>query len=186
MSVHAASQALGATDEDVAARGRSRVWTALRRDPSFWIGLTAAVLIIGAAILAPLLAPHDPDQQFRATGRTPQGDPVGPSAAVPARHRHARAGLPQPVAVRRAGVAHGRARGEPHRHPDRRRGRLARRVRRHASLPVRARRRGSSTWASRSRASSCGSRMRCCRSRRSSSRSPSWRSSGRASVSSSA
>lgn len=83
MSVHAASPALGATDDDVAAPEHSRVWRALRHDPSFWIGLTAATLIIGAAVLAPLLAPHDPNFQFRPEGRTPKGDPVGPSAFFP-------------------------------------------------------------------------------------------------------
>jgi peptide/nickel transport system permease protein len=83
MSVHAATTALGATDDDVAAPAHSRVWRTLRRDPSFWIGLVAATIIIGAAVLAPLLAPHDPNQQFRTTGRTPKGDPVGPSALFP-------------------------------------------------------------------------------------------------------
>jgi len=83
MSVHAATTAQGTVDEDVAAPGHSRVWWALRHDPSFWIGLTGVVLIIGAAVLAPLIAPHDPDQQFRRQGLTPKGDPLGPSALFP-------------------------------------------------------------------------------------------------------
>lgn len=83
MSVHAATTALGATDDDVTAPAHSRVWRTLRRDPSFWIGLVAASILIGSAILAPLIAPHDPNQQFRAEGRTPKGDPVGPSALFP-------------------------------------------------------------------------------------------------------
>ena len=82
MSVHAVPQTLGSTDDDVAAPGHSRVWRALRRDPSFWIGMTAAVLIIAAAVLAPVLAPHDPNLQFRPEGRTPKGDPVGPSTSA--------------------------------------------------------------------------------------------------------
>ena len=50
---------------------------------SFWIGLIAVLLIIGAAILAPLLAPHDPNLQFRGEGLTKTGDPLGPTAKFP-------------------------------------------------------------------------------------------------------
>jgi peptide/nickel transport system permease protein len=83
LSIPVAGTAHGASEEDAPPESRSRVWSALRRDPSFWIGLTGVILIIGAAVLAPILAPHDPDQQFRITGRTPGGDPVGPSALFP-------------------------------------------------------------------------------------------------------
>jgi peptide/nickel transport system permease protein len=41
------------------------------------------VLIVAAAILAPVLAPHDPDQQFRREGLDAHGDPIGPSAGFP-------------------------------------------------------------------------------------------------------
>jgi peptide/nickel transport system permease protein len=42
-----------------------RAWVALRRDPTFWAGVALATLVVGASLLAPLLAPHDPDQAFR-------------------------------------------------------------------------------------------------------------------------
>jgi peptide/nickel transport system permease protein len=63
--------------------GGSRVWRALRGNPSFWIGSGMVVLIVAAAILAPVLAPHDPDQQFRREGLNAHGDPIGPSAGFP-------------------------------------------------------------------------------------------------------
>ena len=40
-------------------------------------------LIISAAIFAPLIAPHDPNFQFRGEGLTKSGDPLGPSAKFP-------------------------------------------------------------------------------------------------------
>ena len=64
-------------------RGGSRVWRELRANPSFWAGSTMAVLIVLAAVLAPLLAPHDPDQQFRREGLNAHGDPIGPSGGFP-------------------------------------------------------------------------------------------------------
>lgn len=63
--------------------GGSRVWRALRGNASFWIGATMVVLIVAAAILAPVLAPHDPDQQFRREGLNAHGDPIGPSPGFP-------------------------------------------------------------------------------------------------------
>jgi peptide/nickel transport system permease protein len=56
----------------------SRVWRALRRDAAFWIGGAAAILIVALALLAPVVAPHDPNFQFR-DGITRDG-PVGPNA----------------------------------------------------------------------------------------------------------
>jgi peptide/nickel transport system permease protein len=71
-------------DHEVAEyTGGSRVWRALRVNPSFWIGLATVVLIVAAAILAPVLAPHDPDQQFRREGLNAHGDPIGPSPGFP-------------------------------------------------------------------------------------------------------
>lgn len=71
-------------DHEVAdVPGGSRVWRALRSNPSFWIGSGMVVLIMAAAILAPLLAPHDPDQQFRRDGLNAHGDPIGPSTGFP-------------------------------------------------------------------------------------------------------
>jgi peptide/nickel transport system permease protein len=59
-----------------------RAWTALRRDPTFWVGLGLACLVIGASLAAPLLAPHDPDQAFRDL-MPPDGSALPPSAAFP-------------------------------------------------------------------------------------------------------
>jgi peptide/nickel transport system permease protein len=71
-------------DHEVAEyTGGSRVWRALRGNPSFWIGLGMVVILIAAAILAPVLAPHDPDQQFRREGLNPHGDPIGPAPGFP-------------------------------------------------------------------------------------------------------
>jgi len=68
---------------DAIGRPRSRVWRTLRRDPAFWFGAVIVALGVGAALFAPLIAPHDPNQAFRADGLTPGGDPVGPSAKYP-------------------------------------------------------------------------------------------------------
>jgi peptide/nickel transport system permease protein len=65
-------------------RGRARAWRHLRRNPAFWLGAIGVVLIVGAAVLAPVLAPYDPNFQFRGgEGLTPGGDPLGPSAKFP-------------------------------------------------------------------------------------------------------
>jgi peptide/nickel transport system permease protein len=61
----------------------SRAWRYLRTNPSFWIGALAVGLLLAVAILAPLLAPYDPNFQFRGQGLTPGGDPLGPSAKFP-------------------------------------------------------------------------------------------------------
>ncbi len=63
--------------------GSSRTWAVLRTDPSFWIGLGMVILIVLAAVFAPILAPHDPDQQYRREGLNAHGDPIGPSPGFP-------------------------------------------------------------------------------------------------------
>lgn len=50
-------------------------WRQLRRDRAAMLGLTLIVFIVLAAIFAPLLAPHDPAEQFR-DGLTPDGQPI--------------------------------------------------------------------------------------------------------------
>jgi peptide/nickel transport system permease protein len=50
-------------------------WRSLRRDSSAMVGLALIVLIVLAALLAPVLAPHDPTEQFR-DGLTPDGQPM--------------------------------------------------------------------------------------------------------------
>jgi peptide/nickel transport system permease protein len=67
-------------DEDVAPAARSRVWRHLRRNPAFWLGASGVTLIVGLALLAPLIAPYDPVFQFRGDGLTPGGDPLGPTS----------------------------------------------------------------------------------------------------------
>ena len=61
---------------------RARTWALLRRNPTFWLGAALTGGIVMAAALAPVLAPHDPLQQFRdAISAT--GDPAGPSERFP-------------------------------------------------------------------------------------------------------
>jgi peptide/nickel transport system permease protein len=60
----------------------SRLWLALRADPSFWIGGMLVALVVLAAILAPFLAPHDPNRQFD-NGITMLGEPLSHSARFP-------------------------------------------------------------------------------------------------------
>jgi peptide/nickel transport system permease protein len=64
-------------------RPAPRAWGSLRSNPAFWLGAIGVTLIIGSAILAPILAPYDPNLQFRGEGLTPGGDPLGPSAKFP-------------------------------------------------------------------------------------------------------
>lgn len=59
-----------------------RGWGALRRDPTFWVGLLLALVVVGASLAAPLLAPHDPDEAFRAL-MPPDGSALPPSAEFP-------------------------------------------------------------------------------------------------------
>jgi peptide/nickel transport system permease protein len=64
-------------------RPAPRAWGYLRGNPTFWIGLIGVVVIVGSAVLAPLVAPYDPNLQFRGEGLTPTGDPLGPTAKFP-------------------------------------------------------------------------------------------------------
>ena len=50
-------------------------WRRLRRDRAAMLGAALVVVIVLAALLAPLLTPHDPAEQFR-DGLTPDGQPV--------------------------------------------------------------------------------------------------------------
>jgi peptide/nickel transport system permease protein len=59
-----------------------RAWAALRRDPAFWVGLVLVVLIVGAAVAAPLVAPHDPNEAFREL-MPPDGTALPPSGTFP-------------------------------------------------------------------------------------------------------
>jgi peptide/nickel transport system permease protein len=53
----------------------SIAWRRLRRDRAAMFGAALVILIVLVAILAPLLSPHDPTEQFRE-GLTPDGQPV--------------------------------------------------------------------------------------------------------------
>jgi ABC-type dipeptide/oligopeptide/nickel transport system permease subunit len=58
--------------------GRARTLNALRHNPWFWIGAVMVGAMVMLAVLAPLIAPHDPLHQFRADGfsATPSDRPT--------------------------------------------------------------------------------------------------------------
>ncbi len=62
--------------------GARRALETLSRNPMFWVGGVLAAAIVLAAILAPLLTPYDPIQQFR-DAMPLTGDPAGPSPQHP-------------------------------------------------------------------------------------------------------
>jgi peptide/nickel transport system permease protein len=62
---------------------RSRVWLSLRRNPAFWIGAITVITLLLLAVLAPVIAPHDPNLADRDQGLSAAGDPVGPSPEHP-------------------------------------------------------------------------------------------------------
>jgi peptide/nickel transport system permease protein len=73
---------VSAADEPQLAPAHHRLWRALRLDFSFWVG---AILVGGvgvAALLAPLIAPHDPTTQFN-DGISLIGEPLGHTAKYP-------------------------------------------------------------------------------------------------------
>lgn len=53
----------------------SMAWRRLRRDPAAMFGAALVIAIVLVAILAPVLSPHDPTEQFR-DGLTPDGQPM--------------------------------------------------------------------------------------------------------------
>lgn len=69
---------------EVQARGSGRLTlTRLLRDPASIASMIAILLIIAFALCAPLIAAwtgHGPTEQFRETGLTPEGIPVGPNS----------------------------------------------------------------------------------------------------------
>lgn len=62
--------------------GTLRAWRTLRRNPFFWVGSAIVCGLVLVAVLAPVLAPYDPYEQFR-DAITATGDPAGPSARFP-------------------------------------------------------------------------------------------------------
>jgi peptide/nickel transport system permease protein len=53
-------------------------WRSLRHDPGALISLSVLILVALLAVLAPVLAPHNPLQTFNSTGLGPQGQPLPP------------------------------------------------------------------------------------------------------------
>ena len=77
-------------DHSVSRSSGSRLRYVLVRNPAFWLGLAGVVVIVIAALFAPLIDGHDPNLGFRRdpTGQTPagldaKGNPVGPSSFFP-------------------------------------------------------------------------------------------------------
>lgn len=66
------ARSIEAANDDVPTIRRSR-WASLKRDPAFWIGASLAVTFVAAAVLAPWVAPWDPDLQDRGVTSYPSG-----------------------------------------------------------------------------------------------------------------
>ena len=79
----AQSQTVAAPASRVIEGQAHRAWRHLRHNPTFWIGAISVALIVGVAVFAPLIAPYDPNHQFRGEGLSRTGDPLGPSAKFP-------------------------------------------------------------------------------------------------------
>ena len=188
-AVFLASSSLEASASRHSARtGRSRmnerVKRALRGDARAWFGVSVVVLLVLLAILAPLVAHHDP---LAHRSRAPA---AGAVVAALARHRHPgarRLGAARlrraHLALRRHRLAGHRARARPHPRPHRRLlrqlGRRARDAprRRHARLSRRCS--CSSRWPPR-----CSRRSASCSSPSASSAGRAWRASSAARCSS--
>ncbi len=54
---------------------RTLVWRRLKRDRTAMVGASIVVLLVLVSILAPVISPHNPDDQFR-DGLTPLGQPI--------------------------------------------------------------------------------------------------------------
>jgi peptide/nickel transport system permease protein len=57
----------------------SDLWRAFRKDRAAVAGLALIAIVVAAAVLAPVIAPYDPNQQF-LDGLTDDGQPLPPSA----------------------------------------------------------------------------------------------------------
>ena len=69
------------------------IWKRFARDGLGLAGLILIAVFVLAAMLAPWLAPYDPNEQF-FDGLTLEGSPLPPGRALLVRHRHQR---PRPV-----------------------------------------------------------------------------------------
>jgi peptide/nickel transport system permease protein len=77
-------------DHSVSRSSGSRLRYVLVRNPAFWLGSLGIVVIVLAAVLAPVIDGHDPNFAFRhdptgsiPSGLTKTGDPLGPTAFFP-------------------------------------------------------------------------------------------------------
>ena len=61
----------------------SRARRLLRHNPAFWLGGGVVTLLILLALLAPIVAPHDPYFADTTNGLSSTGDPLGPTATYP-------------------------------------------------------------------------------------------------------
>ena len=68
---------------DSVVGGRARTFVVLKRNPWFWIGGAMVGTMVTLALLAPILAPHDPLTQFRSDGFSATNDPLGPTDKFP-------------------------------------------------------------------------------------------------------
>ena len=62
--------------------GSARTWRTLRGNPLFWIGAVIAGGVILVGVLAPVIAPYDPIEEFRDVMPL-TGDALGPTAEFP-------------------------------------------------------------------------------------------------------
>jgi peptide/nickel transport system permease protein len=60
----------------------SRLWRALRLNPSFWVGAGLVGVVVLAAVIGPFFAPHDPTHQFD-DGISAIGAPLGHTSKFP-------------------------------------------------------------------------------------------------------
>ena len=80
MTAPPASDDLLDLEASLPATGAGRVRRALARDPTFWLGAVLVTLVVGSAVFAPFIAPHDPAQQFRR--EIPLGELSAPPSAM--------------------------------------------------------------------------------------------------------
>jgi peptide/nickel transport system permease protein len=76
-------------DHSVSRSSGSRLRYVLVRNPAFWLGSLGVIVIVAAAVLAPVIDSHDPNFAYRRAaagapaGLDAKGNPVGPSAFFP-------------------------------------------------------------------------------------------------------
>ena len=69
----------------------SRAWRKFVRNPAALLGLLILAVVVGAALAAPWITPHDPAKQSLIRRFTPPVWAPGGNSVLPARHRSGRA-----------------------------------------------------------------------------------------------